>query len=165
MKLSAIPLIGCLALSCGEAAISQQSNLAPRSDTFVVTGTYTVEDYLWRRLSLIMPKGSIELYSLEGTSILDMNGLAVKGKLIKKDGYEHIARSDFKALKLVKVNDTSNPPYDLVEYETGRKVGRVSYSSTYYEYTLSELCTGSSESVCTFSYDENTKTFAFEFLP
>ncbi|HYX33682.1 MAG TPA: hypothetical protein VE954_11255 [Oligoflexus sp.] len=164
MKLSAIPFIGCLTICCGEGARSQQSDIAPQSETFVVTGKYTFDDSLWRRLSLIMPKGSIELYNLEGASTLDMVGLAVKGKLAQKDAYEHISRSDFKAFKLVKVDASSYGPYDLVEYETGRKIGRLGYWSAGSRYILTELCTGSSEKLCTFSYDQESAKFAFEFL-
>jgi hypothetical protein len=111
-----------------------------------------------------MPKGSIELYGLEGTSTLDMLGLAIRGKIVQKDGYEHIARSDFKAFRMIKVDGSSSSPYDLVDYETGRKVGRLGYWGGGSQYILTELCTGSSEGLCTFSYDQENSKFSFEFL-
>lgn len=158
-----LPLLASLCFSCAEPATSQTSQLTPELDSFVVTGKYTFANELWRRFSLIMPKGSIELYSLDGTSIVDMVGLSTTGKIYEHNDWEHIKRTDFKALKLVKIASTN--AYDLVEYESDRKVGKLTYRSSSGDYILSELCTGSAETLCSFSFDKEKNSFDIKFLP
>ena len=165
MQFLKISVLACLLMSCSDEASSQQSNLAPESSTFVVTGTYTVADALNRRLSLIMPTGDLVLFNLEGTSTIDMLGMAIKGNTKIKDGYEHIDSANFKPLKIIKNGDTNYSPYDLVEYESGKKIGSLEWWSGGSRYILSEVCTGTAEKLCTLTYDKDTKSFAIKFLP
>ncbi|RZJ97298.1 MAG: hypothetical protein EOO46_25590 [Flavobacterium sp.] len=114
-----------------------------------------------QRLSLVMNPGDIQLYKVSGTSILDMYALAVDGKTFQKNGYTQIDQKDFLALKTVEVSDRL---IDLVLYESGEKIGQLG-TDLYGNFYLSELCTGTSESLCTFNWDEANKGFTFTFLP
>ncbi len=162
MKKFVLSLFALASVSCGEIASSQQNSLGPASDNYVVTGRYSLSDNLARRLSLIMPLNTLQLLTLEGTSEIDVVGLSTVGATVKVNGYEHISKSKFKALRLV--STTNSNIYDLVEDESGRKIGRISRSEYYNPFYFTELCTGTAETLCEFSFDKSQNTFNIKFL-
>lgn len=163
MKFLALPLVLSCLVSCSDEASSQQSNIGPERSTFVVTASLPLHPDLSRRLSLVMNPADLILYKVEGTSVIDMHALAIAGKTILTNGYSHIERSDFLALRFVATD--SPQAFDVYDYEANSKVGRAIYYNSLTGFVLSELCTGSAEKLCTFSYDKETDQFDINLLP
>ncbi len=165
MKFPALILLSLLSFSCRDLDASETSDVAtigPKTDEYVIKKTYVPDWYLNQRLSLIFPENYIQLHEMDGTTELKKMGLAMQYKKFSKNGYTHIKGVDFLPVKLIPLS-ASNNTFDIVTNDSNEKIGSA-YSNSNGQF-ISELCTGSAENLCEFTYDEANKNFSIKMLP